>query len=742
MKKILYILLIIICFVPSISLGQVRPDSVDNSAWFPPAEVQMHNNCSHFSLVYYLKSYIWNKHFQRNPNLPENQFSADFVWNQQIDADFHFSQNEPAFDLLTRQGCATVANFPLQTSQENIPNLEVREGGLNFRSAKLTSTFLSSYDSISVASWLNQLKDSLSQGVCFTMHIGIFPTPMSEVTAQNPFYNWNPGLSPDSSYFGHLVAVVGYDDNLQAFKMINSWGSQFGDNGYFYMGYDWFFNVNWISWNCYFLEEDFSHVPELSLNLSIQQTISGHDIMPRRNIFVDTVYYAPPFLGRFDYYDEYFNFNRLVTIKSVNNQIVPSSLTNYGLKNTNNIVFQALHDHNGNRQLLEDLTNYVSSADLNSLELLIVDPLSAVYIGENDDTIYSYVREANSEIDEAYIKFLGTLKRIIGDIVILPDTTIITRNFNSWLAGYHLNPIIMPIAVKTCTSVLKRKKITFSIADTINFSNPPYFTSKPSDTLRVRPGNQLVFQFKAEDPDRDLLKYSLSPLDSDVQIDSLSGLFQYQSLAAGVKQFTAIVSDGLNNVTYNFTVVCNTPPSFAVAPPDTLKGKPGTLISYQFEAQDTDGDILSYALSPLVVEAQLDPATGLFQYQSDIPAVKKFNLVVTDGHDKVSINFIVKVNFGVGIDDPENSPIATLAQNYPNPFHGNSTISFTLIKGGYVSLKVYNLLGKELNTLLSKEMNPGVYNIPFNARDLPAGIYTYRLEVNGFVLTKKMAIAD
>ena len=121
---------------------------------------------------------------------------------------------------------------------------------------------------------------------------------------------------------------------------------------------------------------------------------------------------------------------------------------------------------------------------------------------------------------------------------------------------------------------------------------------------------------------------------------------------------------------------------------------------------------------------------------------KKFKIIAFDGHDSIVSNFTVKVSYGVGINDPENSSIATLAQNYPNPFFENSTISFTLGKSGYVSLKVYNLLGKELNTLLSKEWYPGTYNVIFNAGDLPTGIYTYRLEVNGFVLTKKMAIAD
>ena len=740
MKKILYILLFIITLAPIVSFGQIRPNSVDNSTWFPPAEEQWHLNCTNFSLVYYLKSYLWNKHFSRDQNLSENKFSPDFAWNQIVSNYGHYSGSSPAVELMSRQGCATVTDFPLQTDLENFPNLITKEKSLKFRSKKIVEIFLNSDDSVIVTTNLNNLKDSLNLGVCFTLEIPVF-MEMQNVSLSDPFYRWNSGMSLDDITGGHSVTVTGYNDSLQAFKIINSRGENWGLGGYFFMGYDWFYNVNYWGWKCTFLTEDFNYFPKLSLNIDIQGTISGADLEQKNYIFVDTVYTELQ-VGRIDYRDyDYFYYDRLVTMKKINNQIVPSKLLGEEPYNKHNIVYLPLHNHNGNRLLIEDLTTYINASDFNSLELLVVDPISATYTMEDNSTIYSYTRNANCTANEAYIKFLGTFKRIVGIETDLPDTTIVASNFNSLPAGFHLNPPSFPVHIKTCTSVLKRKKITFSIEDTINFSNPPYFTSKPTDTLRVKPGNQITFQFKAEDSDRDLLKYSLSPLDPEAQIDSLTGLFKYQSLVAGVKQFTVIVSDGLNNVSCNLVLVCNTPPSFTNSPPDTLKGKPGDLITYQFQAQDIDGDILSYTLSPLVAEAQLDPVTGLFKYQSNVLTIKKFNLVVTDGHDKVSTNFTVKVSYGVGINDFGNAPTATLSQNYPNPFHGNSTISFTLIKGGYVSLKVYDLLGKELNTLLSKELYPGTYNVIFNAGDLPTGIYTYRLQVDSFSVTKKMVFA-
>mgnify|MGYP000856634798 CR=1 FL=1 len=76
--------------------------------------------------------------------------------------------------------------------------------------------------------------------------------------------------------------------------------------------------------------------------------------------------------------------------------------------------------------------------------------------------------------------------------------------------------------------------------------------------------------------------------------------------------------------------------------------------------------------------------------------------------------------------------------NYPNPFNPVTKIDFVLQKAGFVSLKVYDFIGREISELVSKEMNPGVHTVTFDASGLSSGVYFYRLEVNGFAQTKKM----
>ena len=78
-----------------------------------------------------------------------------------------------------------------------------------------------------------------------------------------------------------------------------------------------------------------------------------------------------------------------------------------------------------------------------------------------------------------------------------------------------------------------------------------------------------------------------------------------------------------------------------------------------------------------------------------------------------------------------------LSQNYPNPFNPNTTIKFTLPEPGFVTLKVYNLLGEEVITLVSEELNSGHYKYIWNASGLSSGIYFYRLQAGNFVNTKK-----
>ncbi|MGA2623721.1 MAG: YCF48-related protein [Bacteroidota bacterium] len=89
-----------------------------------------------------------------------------------------------------------------------------------------------------------------------------------------------------------------------------------------------------------------------------------------------------------------------------------------------------------------------------------------------------------------------------------------------------------------------------------------------------------------------------------------------------------------------------------------------------------------------------------------------------------------------------------LFQNYPNPFNPSSTISYSLPQKSFVTLKLYDILGREMRTLVNAEQEPGNYSRIVDANDLPSGVYFYRLQVgnpsassgHGFTDTKKMVL--
>ena len=82
----------------------------------------------------------------------------------------------------------------------------------------------------------------------------------------------------------------------------------------------------------------------------------------------------------------------------------------------------------------------------------------------------------------------------------------------------------------------------------------------------------------------------------------------------------------------------------------------------------------------------------------------------------------------------------SLNQNYPNPFNPTTKISFALPVSGLVTLKVYDMLGKEVANLVNEQMNSGSYSIDFNAASLSSGIYFYTLKSGSFTETKKMLL--
>jgi hypothetical protein len=96
------------------------------------------------------------------------------------------------------------------------------------------------------------------------------------------------------------------------------------------------------------------------------------------------------------------------------------------------------------------------------------------------------------------------------------------------------------------------------------------------------------------------------------------------------------------------------------------------------------------------------------------------------------------------IEEPEedqaegNSGIETSV--YPNPFNPTTTINYTLPEEGKVNIKIYDVLGREVETLVNEIRTAGTHSVEFNASHLPSGVYLYKIETSQGMLTKKMLL--
>ncbi len=99
---------------------------------------------------------------------------------------------------------------------------------------------------------------------------------------------------------------------------------------------------------------------------------------------------------------------------------------------------------------------------------------------------------------------------------------------------------------------------------------------------------------------------------------------------------------------------------------------------------------------------------------------------------------VVKNSMDAGDDGTLLPKVFALEQNFPNPFNPSTVIAFSLPKQGLVSLRVFNILGQEVETLVDNVLPAGVHTVTWNADRKASGVYFYRLLFDGQVLTRKM----
>jgi hypothetical protein len=130
-----------------------------------------------------------------------------------------------------------------------------------------------------------------------------------------------------------------------------------------------------------------------------------------------------------------------------------------------------------------------------------------------------------------------------------------------------------------------------------------------------------------------------------------------------------------------------------------------------------------------IIPANSYPTEGGLKFESPGRSVQ---MIMIEGGD----TYITTVdNSGGGIPSSYN-----LFQNYPNPFNPSTTISYQLPANSFVSLKIFDVLGREIKTLVQEQQNAGNHSVRFNGTNIPSGVYFYRLQAGTYSAAKKLLL--
>ncbi len=151
-----------------------------------------------------------------------------------------------------------------------------------------------------------------------------------------------------------------------------------------------------------------------------------------------------------------------------------------------------------------------------------------------------------------------------------------------------------------------------------------------------------------------------------------------------------------------------------------------------------------------IKEGSTTLATASLPRKSDSTGVDIFSdaFTLTAGQHSIvvsgasaNIDYIQLISEVTGIRSLPGQPTSfKLDQNFPNPFNPTTTIRYSLLQRGLVTLSIYNVLGQKVETLVSQVQGAGNYEVKFNASKFASGVYFYRLQAGSFNMTKKMML--
>ena len=175
--------------------------------------------------------------------------------------------------------------------------------------------------------------------------------------------------------------------------------------------------------------------------------------------------------------------------------------------------------------------------------------------------------------------------------------------------------------------------------------------------------------------------------------------------------------------------------------PDSVVLNPEQTQRFTALATDSFGQEMEITVSCSATGGTID-SSGFYTAGSD---TGYFEVNVEDSINHVAASAVVHITTSTDVAMRDNQPIPTefaLEQNYPNPFNPMTTIEFSVKEKCHVELKVYDIRGREVATLVDGHHPAGFYKASFNTRHLASGVYFYRIRMLDFVAVRKMVVLE
>ena len=166
-------------------------------------------------------------------------------------------------------------------------------------------------------------------------------------------------------------------------------------------------------------------------------------------------------------------------------------------------------------------------------------------------------------------------------------------------------------------------------------------------------------------------------------------------------------------------------------------------LSWKDNSSIEDGFVIERKENPQTNFTVLDTLKGGNEYvDKNAEQTQTYTYRVKAYNDSLESQYSNEASLNpTGIKEEGEMPaMYSISQNYPNPFNPTTAIKFALPKSAVTKIIVYDIIGREIRTLINKELKGGYYEISFDASNLPSGVYFYRIQSGDFIQTKKMIL--